>query len=179
MFELKKCILEGCYEILPRVFQDQRGNFVKTFQSKIFTEYGLRTDFCESYYSVSKKKVLRGLHFQTPPAQQAKVVYCIKGEVLDAVVDLRSNSPTFGEFALYRINEVKKNMLYIPEGLAHGFSVQSDEAVMMYNVTSVYSAKNDSGIRWDSVGIPWENEQPIMSERDRDFLPLGVFKSPF
>jgi len=179
MITLIESKLAGCYEIQPQIFKDNRGMFIKTFHEDVFKQFALRTDFVEEYYSVSKKNVLRGLHFQTPPAAHTKLVYCTQGMVLDAVVDLRKGSSTYGEFMLFQLSAGKANMVYIPEGFAHGFFVISDSATMMYKVTSVYSPEHDQGIRWDSVGIDWGNRQPIMSNRDQQFPQLQQFLSPF
>lgn len=171
--------IPGCYELQPRVLKDQRGYFVKTFHHDIFAEYGLETNFAEEYYSFSHQRVLRGLHFQLPPYEHTKLVYCVLGEVLDVVVDLRIGSPTVGQFVTFELSVEKANIIYIAPGLAHGFYVNSNSAIMVYKVTTVYSPEHDGGIRWDSVGIPWPDNHPILSERDRGFVPLHEFKSPF
>ena len=139
----------------------------------------MRTDFAEEYYSLSHHGVLRGLHFQTPPMDHAKLVYCADGEVLDAVVDLRRGSPTYGEYQTFIMSSEAGNILYIPSGFAHGFYVTGPSALMIYKVTAVYVAENDSGIRWNSTGIPWPDENPVLSGRDRTLPPLADFSSPF
>lgn len=179
MFDITPSRMAGCFEIQPRVFEDARGRFVKVFHDVAFAGLGLEVDFKEEYYSVSLRHVIRGLHFQTPPMDHVKVVYCVEGTVLDALVDLRKGSPTYGEFALFELSAGKANGLYIPKGVAHGFSVQSDRAVMVYKVGTVHSPTHDAGIRWDSVGIPWGVDAPIMSDRDRAFPALADFESPF
>ncbi|MFZ3171874.1 MAG: dTDP-4-dehydrorhamnose 3,5-epimerase [Carboxydocellales bacterium] len=171
--------IPGCYEINPVVFQDERGVFVKTFHQDIYSNYKLETHFAEEYYSFSHHGVLRGLHFQIPPKDHTKLVYCVTGEVMDVVVDLRIGSPTFGEFEIFRISANKGNMLYIPSGLAHGFYVESENAILIYKVTTVYSQEHDTGIHWSSIGIPWPNKDPIISKRDNEFLALANFASPF
>ena len=171
--------IPGCYEISIDVFNDIRGNFVKTFQHTKYCELGLDTCFCEEYYTVSYKNVLRGLHFQTPPRDHTKLVYCSFGNILDVVVDLRIGSPTYGEFELFELSAETANLLYIPSGLAHGFYVLSDIAIMMYKVTSEYSPLHDSGILWNSISVPWPSRNPIMSDRDKSFLPFYNFVSPF
>lgn len=171
--------IPGCYEITPVLFKDERGVFVKTFHQDIFANNKLETNFAEDYYSFSHQGVLRGLHFQIPPKDHTKLVYCVSGEVIDAVVDLRIGSPTFGEFETFNLNAEKGNMIYIPSGLAHGFYVVSKSAILIYKVTTVYSSEHDTGIYWDSVGIPWPNKSPIVSKRDNKFLALADFVSPF
>jgi dTDP-4-dehydrorhamnose 3,5-epimerase len=171
--------INGCFEILPRVIEDVRGRFVKTFHQDIFDEYGLATNFIEQYYSVSHKGVLRGLHFQTPPHDHAKLVYCLTGKVLDVIVDLRVGSPTFGKFELIELDSASAKMLYISTGMAHGFYALEDDTIMQYHVTSVYAPAKDTGIRWDSAGIPWPAMTPILSERDAKFALFADFASPF
>jgi dTDP-4-dehydrorhamnose 3,5-epimerase len=108
-----------------------------------------------------------------------KLVYCISGEALDVVIDLRKNSPTYGEHAKFNLSAEKANMVYIPSGMAHGFLVLSESATLVYNVTSLYAPESDSGIRWDASGIAWPIKQPIVSERDRGFVGLGEFETRF
>lgn len=177
--QIRETKIPGCYEITPDVFKDERGSFVKTFHQDIFNSYHLETNFAEEYYSVSHWNVLRGLHFQLPPEAHTKMVYCVQGQVIDAVVDLRVGSPSFGQFALFDLSAEKANTLYIPPGLAHGFYVTGETAIMMYKVSTVYSPEHDTGIHWDSVGIPWPCTEPIISKRDSCFAALSEFKSPF
>jgi len=177
--DIKQTKILGCFEILPKIFRDERGFFVKTFHQDVFKKNGLETNFSEEYYSFSYKRVLRGLHFQLPPMDHAKLVYCILGKVFDAVVDLRIGSPTYGKFETFELSSDKANMIYIPKGLAHGFYVLSENAIMMYKVTTIYSPEHDTGILWNSVGIPWPDEKPIISQRDSQFISFADFKSPF
>ena len=171
--------IPGCYEITPRIFKDRRGSFVKTFHQEIFSDRQLETNFAEEYYSISVQNVLRGLHFQLPPQEHTKIVYCVRGQVIDAVVDLRVGSPTYGKFETFDVNADKANIIYIPPGLAHGFYVTSKTAIMMYKVSTVYSPQEDTGILWNSVGISWPSTNPIMSKRDGSFLTFSEFESPF
>jgi dTDP-4-dehydrorhamnose 3,5-epimerase len=171
--------LPGVVELRPDVARDRRGTFVKTFHRDLFAEHGLRTDFVEEYYSVSHARVLRGLHFQLPPHDHAKLVYCAAGKVLDAALDLRRGSPAFGRHVLVELEADRGNCLYLPPGLAHGFYVLQAPAILVYNQTSVYARSHDAGVRWDSAGIPWPDADPILSDRDRGFPPLAEFPSPF
>jgi dTDP-4-dehydrorhamnose 3,5-epimerase len=166
---IRETSIQGCFEITPNVFRDERGSFVKTFHHEMFRAHGLETDWREEYYSVSRKGVLRGMHFQLPPHDHAKLVYCPDGTVLDAVVDLRGDSATYGRHVLTELNSEKANMLYITKGLAHGFYVMSESATMMYKVSTVYAPDHDAGILWNSLGIAWPDVAPVMSERDRAF----------
>lgn len=177
--EIRQSKIPGCYELVPKIFEDQRGRFIKTFHKNLFEENHLETCFAEEYYSISHQNVLRGLHFQRPPHDHTKLVYCVQGEVMDVVVDLRVGSPTYGEVESFQVSDLKANLIYIPPGLAHGFYVISDRALMVYKVSTVYAPEHDTGIRWDSVDISWPSTTPIISERDRGFQSLSEFKSPF
>jgi dTDP-4-dehydrorhamnose 3,5-epimerase len=171
--------LPGCFEIFPQVHHDDRGLFVKTFHFEEFSEIGLQVQWTEEYYSISRQNVLRGLHFQLPPHDHEKLVYCVEGEVFDAVVDLRGGSPTFGQHALFRLSSDQGNMLYIPRGMAHGFYSLNERTTMMYKVSTVYSPTHDTGILWSSARIPWPTQQPVLSCRDANLPPLAEFISPF
>jgi dTDP-4-dehydrorhamnose 3,5-epimerase len=174
-----KTNLEGLFLIQSNVFKDQRGIFVKTFHKESFEENGLETVFRESFFSISKKNVIRGMHFQLPPDDHVKLVYCTYGKVLDVVVDIRNNSQTYGKSFSVELTEDNGNILYIPKGFAHGFKSLTDNSVVVYLTTKEYSPENDTGIRWDSFGFNWQVDNPILSERDKNFLPLSEFRSPF
>jgi dTDP-4-dehydrorhamnose 3,5-epimerase len=174
-----KTNLEGLFLIQSNVFKDQRGIFVKTFHKESFEENGLETVFRESFFSISKKNVIRGMHFQLPPDDHVKLVYCTYGKVLDVVVDIRNNSQTYGKSFSVELTEDNGNILYIPKGFAHGFKTLTDNSVVVYLTTKEYSPENDTGIRWDSFGFNWQVDNPILSERDKNFLPLSEFRSPF
>lgn len=176
---INKTSIPGCVEIIPPVFKDERGSFIKTFHEHIFAKEGLETHFAEEYYSVSNKGVIRGLHFQTPPHHHTKMVYCVYGAAFDAVVDLRAGSPAYGKFEVFNLSAEKGNIVYIPAGLAHGFYAMSQQTIMLYKVSTVYSPENDSGVLWDSAGIPWPGTARIVSKRDGSFPPLAQFTSPF
>jgi len=179
MFELKHSKLAGCCELQPKAFDDARGRFVKVFHEQAFTAQGLETHFAEEYYSVSHKNVIRGMHFQLPPMDHVKMVYCIQGEVMDVVIDLRVGSPTYGQHAVFELSPAKTNSIYIPKGMAHGFCARSDQAIMVYKVSTTYSPEHDAGILWDSLGIAWPTKEAILSARDQGFPALAQFESPF
>lgn len=179
MFQALETPLMGCLEIRPRVSEDTRGRFVKTFHQPAFQEFGLDVQWAEEYYSVSHRGVLRGLHFQLPPHDHEKLVYCVFGEVLDAAVDLRLGSPTYGQHVTFRLDAQQATMIYLPRGLAHGFFTLSEKAILMYKVSSVYSPQHDAGIRWDTAGIQWPVDTPVLSDRDQNFPALKNFSSPF
>lgn len=179
MFILNETGINGCFEVQPRLFDDARGRFVKVFHKDEFTKLGLETEFAEEYYSHSTGGVIRGMHFQNPPSDHVKVVYCVHGEVQDVVLDLRKGSPTYGQSVAIRLSAQQGNFIYIPKGLAHGFCATSESAILVYKVSTVYDPKSDSGVLWNSFGYAWETSKPILSERDANFAPLNQFVSPF
>jgi dTDP-4-dehydrorhamnose 3,5-epimerase len=179
MFEIEESGLPGCRALTPAIHRDRRGHFIKTFHRDWFAAQGMATDFAEAYYSVSRRGVLRGLHFQLPPHQHAKLVYCVEGAILDAVVDLRRGSARYGAHALFSLSGQDGRLVYVPPGLAHGFYVTSESATVIYNVTSTHHPAADAGILWSSAGIPWPDPAPVLSERDSGFPPLSEFSSPF
>ena len=168
--------LAGVFEIENFIFKDNRGSFVKTFHEKSFKDSGLATDFKESFYSVSRKGVLRGMHFQLPPHDHEKLVYVSSGEILDVVVDIRSKSPTFGSYFSTILSSDNQKSLHIAKGFAHGFLTLSKSATVMYSTTTVQSSDHESGIRWNSFGFDWQETNPIMSDRDKKFLDLKMLK---
>ena len=177
--QINEMSITGCFEIILKQFEDDRGLFVKTFHRETFDKFKLTGRFEEEFYSVSYKNVLRGMHFQLPPHEITKIVYCVLGEVIDVVIDLRANSPTYGKFAQLTLSAEKGNMLYIPPGLAHGFYTVSNKAIMCYKASEVYSEEHDTGVLWSSAGIPWLNTNPIISKRDSELSTLADFITPF
>lgn len=171
--------IPGCYELQALNLIDNRGSFVKTFHAAWFELLGLRNDWSEQYYSISQPGVVRGLHFQLPPHEHAKLVHCVNGRVLDVVLDIRRGSPTYGQHISIELSAERANMLYLPPGLAHGFGTFDKPATMVYNVTSMYHPESDAGIRWNSISVKWPVSKPLVSERDRQFPTLQEFKSVF
>lgn len=172
--------LAGAKLITLPCFKDERGAFIKTFNDAAFLEKaGIRFELKESYFSISKAGVIRGMHFQLPPHDHAKVVFCPKGAILDVIVDLRVSSPTYGRFEAQVLSENNNRAYYIPEGFAHGFRSLEEDTLTYYLVSSAYHQASDTGIRWDSFGFDWEIEDPVISERDRSFSALPAFRSPF
>jgi dTDP-4-dehydrorhamnose 3,5-epimerase len=171
--------IEGCFVVQPFFSRDERGTFVKTFNTERFIELGLPIDWREEYYSSSRKGVIRGMHFQTPPYDHEKLVYCMQGRLMDVVIDVRSNSPTYGRHIAIELDSAHGHGLIIPKGMAHGFLALTDDVLMAYKVTTVYAPSNDAGIRWDSFGFDWGIEQPIVSVRDSTHPAFTDFISPF
>lgn len=179
MFELIQEPLPGLKLLKPRIFSDPRGAFVKTYHEGLYHDLAIDFALREEFFSISSKNVLRGMHFQTPPHAHNKLVYCVAGSVLDVVVDLRKDQPTFGQSASFELSAANRHLLYIPVGFAHGFLANSDDACMVYKTDAVYAPENDTGIRWDSFGFQWPVESPIISDRDQAFEACAAFESPF
>ena len=179
MFAINQSALSGCVELVSTKKEDNRGYFIKTFHAGFFEQHGLATKFKEQYFSMSVKGCLRGMHFQIPPMDHEKLVYCISGRVMDVVVDLRKSSPTYGMATTFDLSEERANTVYIPRGMAHGFYVFSPQAVLVYNVTTTYSPDHDRGIHWKSVPVDWPDQNPIVSERDSSHQYLNEFITPF
>ncbi len=177
--QFTECRLPGCFLVEFPAYRDHRGLFVKSFQRNAFRRQGLECDFVESFYTESGENVLRGMHFQVPPADHAKLVYCISGAILDLALDLRVGSPTFGEHEAYDLSAEYNNAAYLPRGMAHGFFVRTAPAVVVYQVTSEHSPDHDKGIHWNSFGAKWPQGSPVISRRDEALTPFLQFESPF
>ena len=171
--------LAGCYLVNFPAFHDSRGSFVKVIQKSAFEAQGLEADFAEVFYTTSNENVLRGMHFQVPPSDHAKLVYCTSGAIFDMALDLRAGSPTFGRHECFDLSERENNAVYLPRGIAHGFYVREVPSVVVYHVTSEHRSEHDQGIRWDSFGASWPVTIPILSSRDAAFPTLDQFRSPF
>jgi dTDP-4-dehydrorhamnose 3,5-epimerase len=173
------CLLPGCYLVHFPNFRDHRGLFVKSFQRSAFESIGLECDFVESFYTESGESILRGMHFQVPPFDHAKLIYCMSGAIHDVALDLRVGSPTYGHHETYDLSAEYNNAVYLPRGIAHGFFVRDSPAIVVYEVTSEHSPTHDTGVRWNSFGAQWPHESPITSERDDKLTPFAQFESPF
>jgi dTDP-4-dehydrorhamnose 3,5-epimerase len=171
--------IEGVKLITLKPILDQRGWFLKTFHAPSFAAAGICTEFPESFVSMSKRNVLRGMHFQTPPHDHTKLVRCQTGNILDVVLDLRTGSAAYGKHQAFTLDGEKPQCLYIPSGFAHGFLTLSEAAIVEYCTSTVHQQSHDAGIRWDSFGMVWGCEQPILSERDAAHPSFSKFISPF
>ena len=176
---LQATSISGCYVLKLPVSEDIRGSFSKLFQHSIFSASKLETRFREVFFTISHAGVLRGMHVQLPPSDHAKVVYCVAGEVIDVVLDIRRDSPTFGHHASFSIGGASGTAIYIPPGLAHGFYVNAGPAIMMYHVSSEHDPARDTGIHWDSFGMAWPAREPIVSDRDSALPGLREFITSF
>ncbi len=157
--------------IEPKVFGDSRGFFYESYREDLFVQNGIRARFVQDNRSRSAKGVLRALHFQLPPKEQAKLIGVVSGEVFDVVVDIRRGSKTFGQYFQTTLSAENKKMLYIPQGFAHGFLALKDHTEFLYKVSDFYSPDHERGILWSdpSIGIPWPklDVEYILSEKDK------------
>ncbi len=172
--------LPGLYLIEPRVFGDNRGFFLQTWQSREYLQYGFPGEFLQDNLSFSQQGTLRGLHYQKPNTQ-GKLVFVLKGEVWDIAVDLRLGSPTFGKWEAIILKGATHNQLYVPPGFAHGFCVLSEEALFYYKCTDFYAPQNEHGIIWNDpdLDIPWPIKDPILSQKDGKYLKLQEIPEEF
>ncbi|GAA0733511.1 dTDP-4-dehydrorhamnose 3,5-epimerase [Clostridium oceanicum] len=182
-FNFIKTKLEDVYIIESKMFKDNRGYFMETYNKKDFFDEGLTMNFVQDNESKSTKGVLRGLHFQTKHTQ-GKLVRVTKGKVFDVAVDLRKGSPSFGKWQGVLLTECNKKQFYIPEGFAHGFLVLSENAIFNYKCTDFYAPQYDSGVLWndEDIGIKWplkEIKNVILSEKDKKQKPLNKVNIPF
>ena len=155
--------------VKPKVFGDNRGFFMESYKKSEFFANGIKLEFNQDNHSKSAEKVLRGLHYQEAPFGQAKLVRCSKGRIYDVAVDIRPNSATFKQYVKVELSEENKNMLFIPEGFAHGFVVLSEEAELLYKASGEYNPEADRGIFWadEDLAIDWGIDfEPILSEKD-------------
>lgn len=172
--QVEKTKIEGLLIITPQVFGDERGFFVETYNKARYEEMGIKVDFLQDNLSKSQKGVLRGLHFQKDPFAQGKLVQVISGKVLDVAVDIRLNSPTFGEYVSVELSAENKKQFWIPAGFAHGFVALENDTIFSYKCTNVYNKEAESGLLWNDkkIGIDWQLkkngiDEPILSEKDR------------
>ena len=178
-----KTEIPDVYIIEPSVFGDDRGYFLESFNLEKFEENIFPIKFVQDNESKSSRGVLRGLHFQKPPFNQAKLVRCIEGRVMDVAVDIRKGSPTYGKHVAIELTGENKRQLFVPRGFAHGFSVLSDSAVFAYKVDNTYAPESDSGIRYDDkeLNIDWglNKEEVQLSVKDKNLTFFKDLDSPF
>ena len=168
-FEFIKQEIKDVILIKPKIFKDNRGFFMESYKKSEFFANGIKLEFNQDNHSKSAEKVLRGLHYQEAPFGQAKLVRCSKGRIYDVAVDIRPNSATFKQYVKVELSEENKNMLFIPEGFAHGFVVLSEEAELLYKASGEYNPEADRGIFWadEDLAIDWGIDfEPILSEKD-------------
>lgn len=179
--EIIKTPIEGLLVIKPKVFGDSRGYFLESYRKSKFQEHGIDSSFVQDNISKSRKGTIRGLHYQIGEMAQGKLCQVIYGKVLDVAVDIRFNSPTFGQYYAELLSEDDHTQLWIPPGFAHGFSVLSDEAIFFYKCTQYYSKEHERAIRFDDpeLSIDWMVENPIVSEKDLSAKFLNQIEKDF
>jgi dTDP-4-dehydrorhamnose 3,5-epimerase len=174
--------IKDVFIIEPMVLKDDRGVFFESFQQQKFNQLiGEEITFVQENESISKKDVLRGLHFQKPPFAQGKLVRVIAGSVIDVAVDIRKNSSTYGKHVAVELSAENKRQLWIPAGFAHGFVALEDDTVFQYKCTNYYNKAAEDGLLWndETLGINWEIQQPILSLKDEQATTFNSFISPF
>ena len=178
-----KTAIQNVYIIEPSVFGDNRGYFLESFNLEKFEENVYPIKFVQDNESKSSRGVLRGLHFQKPPFDQAKLVRCVEGKVMDVAVDIRKESPTYGKHVAIELSGENKRQLFVPRGFAHGFSVLSETAVFAYKVDNTYAPDSDSGIRFDDkeLNIDWglTKSEVQLSAKDENLSLFKDLDSPF
>ena len=181
--KINKTTISDLIIIEPKVFLDSRGYFFEPYNKKVFDKFFGDTNFVQDNESKSSKGVLRGFHFQKPPFEQAKLVRCIQGEVLDIALDLRKKSKTYGKYEKVLLSGENKKQFFIPRGFAHAFLVLSRTAIFSYKVDNIYVPESDSGIIWNdpTLSIDWglDKSKLIVSEKDKKLECLSNIKSPF
>lgn len=180
-FQFQELRIPGVVLIQTTRHGDERGFLLESFKRSAFQEAGIPVDFAQDNFARSEKGVLRGLHFQRAPMAQGKLVSVSLGSVFDVGVDIRTGSPTFGQWVGVELAEGTGKMLYLPPGLAHGYCVLTAEAHLSYKVTAEYAPETEAGIRWNDpeVGIDWPCTAPLLSRRDRALPVLSQIGSPF
>ena len=179
--EIIKTPIKGLLVIKPRIFGDDRGYFFESWSKQSFAEVGLNLDFVQDNQSLSCKGVLRGLHFQNPPYAQGKLVRVIKGAVLDVSVDIRKDSPTYGQHFSIELSEEDKTIFWIPPGFAHGFVALEDNTIFTYKCTGVYNKESEGALLWNDIdlNIDWGIDNPLVSDKDLGAGSFSTFESKF
>ncbi len=174
--------IDGLLIIEPDVFGDDRGYFFESFNKNKWSTYFKNPPvFVQDNESLSHKGVLRGLHYQSPPFGQAKLVRVVKGAVLDVAVDIRSNSPTYGQHLAVRLTEDNKKQFFIPEGFAHGFLTLEDNTIFSYKCTNFYNVQSEGGLSWNDpvLNIDWGIDSPLISVKDGKYTEFSNFNTPY
>tara|TARA_B110000444_G_C18681865_1_gene520134 strand:+ start:155 stop:697 length:543 start_codon:yes stop_codon:yes gene_type:complete len=179
--EIIKTPIEGLLLIRPKIFRDERGYFFESWSKDTFERNGLDFNFVQDNQSLSSKGVLRGLHFQNPPFSQGKLVRVIKGAILDVSVDIRKDSPTYGQYFSVELSEDNKTIFWIPPGFAHGFLTLEDNTIVTYKCTGIYNAASEASLIWDdaTLNIDWRIDSPLVSDKDLLGVDFKNFDSQF
>jgi dTDP-4-dehydrorhamnose 3,5-epimerase len=176
--EISKELLPGLYLGNCRSVADHRGEFCKIYNKELFKELGLSFNIFEEFFTTSHAGVIRGMHFTLPPIAQDKLVFCVKGAVVDVMLDLRAGS-NYGKFVSVSLDSMRGEFLMIPKGVAHGFKCVENDSVVLYMTNGNYDLSLDSGVHYDSFGFNWGIDSPIVSERDLNLVNFKEFVTPF
>lgn len=173
--------IEGLVIIRPKIFADERGSFSETYNSQSFHSAGIKCEFVQDNQSVSHKNVVRGLHFQAPPFAQAKLVRVVRGSVIDVAVDIRKESPTYGQHYTVFLSEQNGVQFFIPEGFAHGFVALEDHTIFQYKCSNFYNKASEGSLIWNDpdLNIQWNIDNPIVSAKDMEATSFANLISPF
>jgi dTDP-4-dehydrorhamnose 3,5-epimerase len=179
--EYKEHYLKGVIEYTPRKFGDSRGWFMESYNRQALEKAGVDAVFVQDNQSFSVKNVLRGLHFQKPPFAQAKLVRVLSGKALDVIVDIRKDSPTYGQHLTVLLDAETSNQLYVPVGFAHGFLTLEDNTTFFYKCSDYYNKESEGGLLWNDpeLGIEWNATDPVVSDKDQILPGIKDFVSPF
>jgi dTDP-4-dehydrorhamnose 3,5-epimerase len=180
--QMERTALDGVFILRPRKHADARGFVAETFKASVLRNAGVTHEWTQENHSYSARAgTVRGLHFQAPPAAQAKLVRVLRGAIFDVALDIRRASPTFGEHVAIELSGENMQQLYIPAGFAHGFCTLSDDAEVLYKVSADYAPAHEGGVLWNDVdlGIAWPASAALTSERDASWPRLKDFSSPF
>ncbi len=180
MGKLIETKIKDLYVIEPKVFEDSRGYFLESFNQRVFKELGLETIFVQDNQSLSQKGVVRGLHYQNPDKSQIKLIKVVSGSILDVAVDIRKESPTYGQHVSTILSSDNKRMFYVPHGFAHGFLTLEDDTVVQYKCSDFYSKEHEGGIMWNDkdLDINWGiNYIPVVSDKDKNNVHFKDLKT--
>ncbi len=178
---IKTTPIEGLLIIEPQVFTDPRGYFYESYNKEKFVASGINLEFVQDNQSLSQKGIVRGLHFQAPPYAQGKLVRVIQGSVMDIAVDIRKNSPTYGQYFSIVLSAENRTMFFIPPGFAHGFETLEDNTIFLYKCTDVYNKESEGGLLWNDpeLAIQWNSLDPLISDKDKILPTLKDLISPY
>ncbi|MEM7731623.1 MAG: dTDP-4-dehydrorhamnose 3,5-epimerase [Pseudomonadota bacterium] len=179
--QIEKNNLPGVLILTPARFGDARGFFSESWNRQRMEEHGIDLDFVQDNHSVSAEVgTLRGLHYQSPPHAQDKLVRCGQGCIFDVAVDIRVGSPTFGQWTGVELSAENGKQLLVPKGFLHGFVTRAPDTEVLYKCTDYYAPQSDGGVHWDSCGVDWGlTGAPVLSDKDQNAVPFAAFESPF
>lgn len=179
--EIQKIDIEGLVILQPKIWKDDRGYFFESFRQDVFSKLNIDVNFVQDNQSLSQKGTIRGLHYQIAPFEQGKLVRVVQGRVLDVALDIRKNSPTYGQYFALELSAENQTQFFIPPGFAHGFSTLEDNTIFCYKCTNYYSKANEGGVRFNdpALGIDWKVEGLYVSDKDRELPLFAEFVSPF